>query len=356
MDLSTNDMALHGPSLLSCSMDFTTRRFTIVVHAIFWAFYLLASFSSYSKFVGLESVYVKVFLSASVHAALVYIHHFILLRRFFLKRKFALYMSIMIPLFYGAVALLVMIEKNWFVGQAELGDLLNWQSFGGAFVSCFIVVSLTALLTFLQEWSKQQELNNELVYDQLQAEHKLLRMQVNPHFLFNALNNIYALAFKKSDETAPAVLKLADLMRYMVYESDVKSVSLVNEVKYIENYIGLQELKFGEDASKIEFTQDNISPVQVDPILFIPFVENAFKHGNLADENAYIKVHIELRDYTLNFSCINTFDPKDRSKDDVGGVGVSNVISRLKAHYPQRHDLKITKLENEYRVLLTIQI
>lgn len=288
--------------------------------------------------------------------AVVYINLFILLPRFFLKRKFTIYILLMSPLFFGTVFLLMLIERNFFLDGSSLESFFSLESLIGAFISTFIILSMTALLKFLQEWYRQQERNRTLEYNQLQAEHKLLRMQVQPHFLFNVLNNIYSLAVRKSEHTGPAILQLADLMRYLLYESDVKTVSLEKEVKYIEDYIGLQTLKLGANSDKIKLNTLNISPVQVEPMLLIPFVENAFKHSNLGDVGAFLNINISLKDYILDYSVQNTFDPTDAAKDDVGGIGIENVRNRLRAHYPERHELLIERSGNVHTVRLKIYI
>ena len=260
----------------------------------------------------------------------------------------------MIPLFFGTVVTLMLIENNWWVQQGNVLEAFKWNHFVSAFISTFIVLTMTALLKFLQEWYKQQERNRELAYNQLKAEHKMLRMQVNPHFLFNALNNIYSLVYKKSDSAGPAILKLAELMRYLLYDSEARKVPLQTEVEYVKNYIGLQQLKY-KNTDRIELITENISPVLIDPLLFIPFVENAFKHGNLADNDAYLKIEIRLVNKRLEFKMTNTIDASDKVKDGIGGIGIENVRNRLNAYYPDRHQLELKNDGHIYSVDLKIQ-
>jgi sensor histidine kinase YesM len=336
-------------------MDITSRRFTIFIHLIFWTVYFLVNGASYTRFVGLPDVYLKILLTGAVHMALAFINLLVLLPVFFLRRKFAIYLLIMTPMFMGTVALLMFIEKNWFLRHGDIGEVFSWANFFTAFISTFIVMTMTALLKFLQEWYKQQERNRELAISQLMAEHKMLRMQVNPHFLFNALNNIYSLSYKKSESTGPAILKLAELMRYLLYDSESQKVPLQTEVDYIKNYIGLQQLKYG-NTDKIRFQTENISSVLIDPLLFIPFVENAFKHGNLAEPDAFIEIFISLNALTLNFRVSNSYDANDLAKDSVGGVGVENVKSRLRAYYPNMYKLEINNDGRVYSVHLEINL
>ena len=336
-------------------MDITSKRFTATIHIIFWICYFLLNGASYARFVGLPDIYEKTLITGGIHMSIVYINQLVLLRRYFFKRKFTIYLLLATPLFWGTIFLLLLVMNNWFTGNGRVADIFILENIFTATVTTFITLALPALLTFLQEWYKQQKKNRELAYNQLQAEHKMLRMQVNPHFLFNALNNIYSLAYKKDDATAPAILKLGELMRYLLYDSEAKRVPLQTEVDYIKNYIGLQELKY-TDTDKIRFHTENISPVLIDPLLFIPFVENAFKHGNLAEEDAFLDIRITLKDYALEFKVSNSFNPEDQVKDEAGGVGIENVRNRLKAYYPDKHHLEIKNDGHIYTVHLQIQL
>ena len=136
----------------------------------------------------------------------------------------------------------------------------------------------------------------------------------------------------------------------------IKKIPIEKEIKYIENYIGLQELKFSNEQEKISLLVDGSMSLFIQPLLLIPFVENAFKHGNLEDENSFIKIELNNHNGAFSFILQNSFDPNDQNKDDVGGVGLENVRSRLIAHYRDKHSLEIKKEGSIYVVELNIPV
>jgi len=347
---------------LSCSMplDITSKRFTLVIHFIFWAIYFLLNGTSYTKFVQLDDVAIKLLITGTIHMGVVYINLLILLPLFFFKQKFRTYLAIMIPLFFGTIATILLVENNWYTEHGNFLDFIEPGYFKpdriiNAFMSTFLVLAMTALLKFLQEWYLQQDQVRKLAYNQLKAEHKMLRMQVSPHFLFNALNNIYSLAYTKSDNTGPSILRLADLMRYQLYDSEEKKVSLEKEAEYIDNYIGLQELKIDDWEDKITYTKGDLSGIDIEPLLFIPFVENAFKHGNLDEDDSYLKITLYAEGKIIRFVLENSLNPANQRKDDVGGVGIENVKNRLAVYYPTDHSLELKNDGNIYSVKLSIR-
>jgi len=331
-----------------------------VIHFIFWAIYFLLNGTSYTKFVQLDDVAIKIILTGLIHMGVVYINLLILLPLFFFKQKFRTYLAIMIPLFFGTLATILLVENNWYTEQGNFMDFIEPGYFKpdriiNAFMSTFLVLALTALLMFLQEWYRQQDQVRKLAYNQLKAEHKMLRMQVSPHFLFNALNNIYSLAYTKSEATGPSILRLADLMRYQLYDSEEKKVGLEKEAEYIDNYIGLQELKIDDWEKKITFIKGEFSGIDIEPLLFIPFVENAFKHGNLDEDDSFLKIALKADGKIIRFMLENSVNPSNQRKDNVGGVGIENVKNRLAVYYPNDHSLEVKNDGNIYSVKLSIR-
>lgn len=193
-----------------------------------------------------------------------------------------------------------------------------------------------------------------LEHEKIQAEVKLLRMQINPHFLFNALNNIYAQAVLEESEVADSIHKLSGLLRYTLYDCEAKEVSLVREIEYIDNYIDLQELKESV-LENIDFrVEGNITNAKITPMLLISFVENAFKHGNLW-KGGWIRMELKASSNELLFHCINSVAPIAQEKDAASGIGLANVQKRLRLNYPNRHQLTINKVEDKFEIILKIK-
>jgi len=188
---------------------------------------------------------------------------------------------------------------------------------------------------------------------QLAGQLVALKSQINPHFLFNALNNLYALTIKKSDLAPEIVLKLSELMEYMLYESDEPYVPLEKEIKYLDNYLHLEKIRQGNQADIRLTVTGDIDKSMIPPFLLLPLVENAFKHGiSRAVRNAYL--HIDIRiDKSIEAVIENNklnFQPNNQS----GGIGLQNIRRRLELLYPGQHTLTITNEADLYRVTLKL--
>ncbi len=203
-------------------------------------------------------------------------------------------------------------------------------------------------------WFKGEQLRKELENKRMDAELSFLRMQMNPHFLFNSLNSIYSLSLKKSDDTPEAVLKLSEMMRYMLYEGEDEEhkVSLAKEIDYLKNYIGLQKIRF-KDRLYIDFLVegDTVGKKTV-PLLLVPFVENAFKHGVLVDAQHPLQIHLLVDGERLIFNVKNKKNLDN--KDFTGGVGLDNVKRRLALLYPGKHQLTISEGNEFYQADLVL--
>ncbi len=210
----------------------------------------------------------------------------------------------------------------------------------------------TLIETFLFVKKKEEEVivtKNE----NLQNELKLLKSQINPHFLFNSLNNIYALSAINSSKTQQSISHLSDMLRYVLYECEQPSVSIKKEITYIVNYIKLFSLKSSK-AYPIETNFNVTNPnLSIAPMLFIPFVENAFKHSNIEKGNdTFIKINIDANDTSINFEIENSMPQKTIIKDNVGGIGLGNVKKRLAILYPEKHKLEINESDTSFKVKL----
>lgn len=192
-----------------------------------------------------------------------------------------------------------------------------------------------------------------LEHEKVQAEVKLLRMQINPHFLFNALNNIYAQAVLEQSKVANSIHKLSGLLRYTLYDCETDEVYLIREIEYIDNYIDLQELK-EPILENIDFrVEGSITQTKIAPMLLISFIENAFKHGNIW-KGGWIKIELKASSKELLFSCVNSIGTAKQQKDSASGIGLKNVKKRLDLNYPNRHQLTINKEIDKFEITLKL--
>lgn len=195
----------------------------------------------------------------------------------------------------------------------------------------------------------------QLKSEKLEAELKFLKSQINPHFLFNSLNNIYTLTVLNPESAGSSLLKLSEMLRYLLYECDAEKVTLGRELTYLQNYIDLFSLK-DEEALNIKFdVKDVNTEVMIAPLLLIPFIENAFKHSQIEDlEKGWINITLFGDEEQVYFEVKNSLPQTTFSKDEVGGIGLQNVKRQLSLLYPEKHTLKIDKTNTEFSVALTI--
>lgn len=228
-------------------------------------------------------------------------------------------------------------------------------------INLFIAFSST-LYKILMDWLVHQNEKVALQSQNLQSELRFLKSQINPHFFFNTLNNLYALTLKKSDLAPEIVLRLSEMMRYMLYESNVKQVPIEKEINYVKNYLELEKLRQGHRFDIHFNLTGDLRDQKIAPLMFIPFLENSFKHGlDNQIKNGFVNIDLNLKyneiDMVIENSKPPSLPPKpDKSDLKSGGIGLENVKRRLKLLYPNKHNLEITEKPHSFRVSLNIKL
>ena len=225
----------------------------------------------------------------------------------------------------------------------------------------YLVVLLVSFVNLLshnfETESKNKALQNKILETQLQIkdqELQYLKKQIHPHFLFNTLNTIYGFALKQSKNTPDIILRLSNLLDYILYQVNKPKVSLKEEILHLQEYIALERIRF-QDTLKISFSSAKfVEEKQIPPMLLIPFVENAFKHGNLIDGFLQVNILIEVDNNSLRFLIKNTVK-QDQDHDAKPGIGLENIKKRLDLIYPNNYDLQINLVEDWYIVELYIE-
>jgi LytS/YehU family sensor histidine kinase len=208
---------------------------------------------------------------------------------------------------------------------------------------------------------KKNEAAQILEREKLKAELQLLKAQVHPHFLFNTLNNLYSLTLTQSGQAPEVVLKLAGLLRYMLYECDVVKVPLVKEIKLLQDYIQLEELRYGERLDLSVNIKGSVEGKIIAPLILLPFIENSFKHGASEElDQAWISLDLTIQENKLKFKLINAVPPSPLfiSEPEImaHGIGLENVRKRLELLYPDRYELKTIMEAETYLVSLTMDL
>lgn len=309
--------------------------------------------------VQLENVLIS-WRKISPYLILFLIHNTLLARKLLLKHRYIAYTIadlLLVTLIFGIVDIyeqhllqeLPDVETIIQNRKASFTDLaLPWNILLGIFMT-----SLNSMIKLLYEGMRREVAMEELKRHNLQAEIDYLKYQVNPHFFMNTLNNIHALIDIDTEEAKSSLIELSKMMRYVLYESGEESISLRQDLRFIENYIRLMQIRYTEELEiRIEYPHDQVNKISIPPLLLIVFVENAFKHG-VGSEQGYIHIEVEvLSNRKIRCTIANSKRPKEENHRP--GIGLSNVSKRLQLIYGDNYTLSIRDLEEAYIVQLTI--
>ncbi len=279
-----------------------------------------------------------------------YLNTLVLIPRLLYKRKIGFFV----------VANIILLTGILFINQWLYSFLITEQPysfskaiiFNGVPFLFFVLIGIT--FKTVSDRIRMERVTKEHESENLKTELSFLRSQISPHFLFNVLNNMVALVRMKSEELEPTILKLSSLMQYMLYETDEEKVLLKSEVDYLRSYIDLQKLRFGDRLAlniNLDLTEDWHA---IEPMLLIPFVENAFKHGTGMIEDPVIDISLQALDNQLTFRVKNKYLEEDKAKDKVSGIGLANVQRRLELLYGKNHSLDIDTTDAWFTVTLKL--
>jgi hypothetical protein len=332
-----------------------SKHITVSLHVLIWGAVLLLPF----LFEGPEEFYGQIgpltcnfFTLANIlHIGLFYFNAFYLYPRLLTRKKWGFYMVWIVGLIAGLYHIKMLILITWFPVLARAEAAFAFTLFPIVF---FLLVS-TMYRLVLDKLNHDRERSKQQA-EQLSTELKFLRSQVSPHFLFNVLNNLVSMARHKSNMLEPALIKLSGLMRYMLYDSTGRKVTLSAEAGYLNDYIELQRLRFGDRVDIcVDILYEN-SSAEIEPMLLIPFVENAFKHGVGPIENPFIRIALKQQGTGLSFSVENKFGFDRASNDEASGIGLANVRARLNLLYPDSHQLTVNEENNVFKINLQLQL
>lgn len=331
----------------------------ILLHLLIWAIlfltpYLLSAGHKVTFAILLEAVWIPLMLSA----ALFYINYLALVERFFYKRKFLAFLgtNLVLILVFTAVKVLLRLSvlKGFIQNLPNIEDAPPIKIFIYLdALSLIIPIVCAVTLKIFERWLKTEQEKKELENARLQSELELLKYQLQPHFFFNSLNNIFALVDLDPAKAKQAILALSTLMRYLLYESNVARISLRKEIDFVRQYIALMQLRTSDVKVTLDF--DTIeSDISIAPLLLVPLIENAFKHGVSASRHNPIDFRLRITGHVIVFETVNNYYP-EIPKDKKGhGIGLNNVRARLQLLYPDANELNAVAEENKFRVSLRL--
>ncbi|MFC0516409.1 sensor histidine kinase [Mucilaginibacter angelicae] len=279
------------------------------------------------------------------------------LPRYLLRKRYGAYFTVIILSVIGyltAQSLFDFYLYGYVVGPMRNSNLVEALSYN--FFSTLWYLGLMLALKLSMDWYGQQLIIQRITVEKLNAEVNFLRAQVNPHFLFNILNNLYALTLKKSELAPDVVLKLSEMMEYMLYDSTDEKVPLEKEIGYLNNYIELERLRFNSEAAIDLNINAALNGYEIAPLLLLPLVENAFKHGlGKLTKIGWLKIDIGLEQSTLEVTVENA-KPLSAVSKSKGGIGLDNLRKRLDLLYPGRHMLQLEDRKDTFWVKLMIEL
>ncbi|WP_195715162.1 sensor histidine kinase [Ancylomarina sp. 16SWW S1-10-2] len=339
-----------------------------IYHIIFWSvslfFWLLSMYvaSNFKNVLTLETISLAIAFNLCFATA-VYVNLRILIPTLFKKKSFILF-SLALITSVGLSALLIQFlliyPLNSFVVKDDGFKSFIFSDWFNFFFFSFIYVGVTSIFSLTREWFILQKISSQLKdieKENLEAELKVLKTQIKPHFLFNSLNNIYSLALDKSDKTADVVLQLSDLMRYILYDCNEKLVDINKELDFTRNYINLHKIRLDENTPVNLIINGHFDGHKIAPLLFEPFIENAFKHGLYGkNSDSFINIIFNFDENNqMELIIENSYDANwENYKKGSGGIGIQNVVRRLELIYPQKHKIDINKGEKTFKITLTI--
>jgi len=283
-----------------------------------------------------------------IYMILFYLFYF-LKPKLFAKKNYGYKIGVITLLTIILIAVYLYTDHNFGKPEAVKAIVRGFSTF-------LFVIIMGSLFRFAIDWIQLKTKSDELQKQNLQGELSLLKNQISPHFFFNTLNNIDSLIKSNAEKASATLVKLSEIMRYMIYETKEARVPLKNEIKNIESYVDLQRIQFANKDLVSFSVNGNPDDILIAPVLFMSFVENAFKHCTNKEADKAITIKFSVRDSVVNFECINLcIKTLKINKDDSSGVGLDIVKRRLELLYPKNHDLEIIDEDDRFKVTLSIK-
>jgi two-component system LytT family sensor kinase len=332
-----------------------------VYHTLFWSLLLLILVANDLVFTdkSIPTAFGHGLIVVFIYALVVYMNLLYLIPNYLTKNEFWTYLGLLLLSILVITPIEALILYLIYSGNAEAQEsvIINLNLY---FIPPLLIASGSTLFKIINDWVRDLREKQELEKRTMQSELRFLKSQINPHFLFNTLNSLYALTLKKSDNAPEIVIKLSEMMRYMLYECNEKRVLLSKEVNYLHNYLALEKLRQPKEIDIKFEVEGNVSHQMIAPLMFIPFLENSFKHGlsnNLSDGfvHIYLNVkgeHVNLRIENSKPEKLPVRDPKRKS----GGIGLVNVKRRLNLLYTEQYSLNIEDNPKSYAIELELKL
>lgn len=318
-------------------------KYRIFRHFLLACFLSVVLFNSESEIAQPKLVLVMFFL-------LFYSNMYVLVPNLLFKNKYIWYCLSVLAIL-GALVVFVRFYLIYFENSEMTVDGLNVPLFSTLIL---VLIAASTSIKLFQKWIQDRQLIYELEKSKISTELEQLKNQINPHFLFNMLNNANVLTKKDPEKASQVLMKLSDLLRYQLYDSAREKVLLTSDIRFLEDFLNLEKVR-RDNFDFLISKEGDLNGVQVPPLLFISFVENSVKHNNDSIKPSYVNLYFEIRNNRLFFKCINS-KPTLKAVQSSGGLGLTNIKRRLELIFPETHILTITNKPEYYDVTLTIEL
>jgi sensor histidine kinase YesM len=339
-------------------LKFNSRKlFRSGIHIIFWIcawLFFLFYYERYSE-VNIYTI-VASLVNLAVAIGTVYTFNYYLIPRFLLKERHIKFIAfsviaIIIFIYLQLMLTVILFIKLLYTEQTLFPKMIDVVML---FFNLFFIVFIAISIKFYKRWTEKDHKSQVIQREKVEAELQMLKTQINPHFLFNTLNSIYVLALRNAEKTAETVLQLSDILDYILYKLNEPTVLFSDELHIIENYISLEKIRFADRVELNLKVEVNDKDLKIPPMLIIPFVENAFKHGvGKSMDKSWINIEIRDTDDFLNIDVGNSRKPGVQ-KSKSSGIGLENTIKRLNILY--NNNYTFDKIETEYNYQIKLQL
>ena len=348
---------------------FQSKYSRYLLHLLFWMLvylFFIVFFGRSSRDYGITIIFVSMLLPLSIVTT--YFLNYFLIPRYLFTKKYGKFVLFVFYTFVVSIWLEVFISLIVFILITNYqADQMNPSSFDGLLlmVGLYFIIIIAVAIKLVRRSFQIQKQNTELDNRRFQmeiklkeAELKLLKAQIHPHFLFNTLNNLYGLTLDKSDEAPKLVLQLSEILDYILYRCDEKLVSINEELTILKNYIEIEKIRYSGKLKLTDDFQKETGNLRIAPLILLPFVENAFKHGvSHFPGVAFVNIKISIVETNLFFKIENSKNPAvNKEAEHTKGVGLKNVRKRLDLIYPVKHMLNIEVKEETFSVNLTLKL
>lgn len=336
--------------------SFLVRYRLPIFHFTFWTLLIAYRVFDFSQYLSVEQTMIFFGIPTLFSILISYLHYFLLLPYIYGQRKLTKYFS---GLIITLVVFLVLrfLSDHWLL-EPPVSDQTYYQSIHLARVLSVLsgyvsFMILTVMIKIGVDWYDLENKRKQLENEKLHAELNYLKSQINPHFLFNTLHNLNYLALSKDDKASDVIIRLSNMMRYMIYDTNKEEVSVADELRYMKDYIELEKIRLNQSFELTFDVGDNLDSCTIAPLLLFTCLENAFKHGVSDKQESWVTVRLRNENGSIDYRVSNS-KVKKQSLIEPSGFGLENLSKRLRLHYPESHELHMEETEEQYSIHLKI--